>query len=92
LTKYAPAHTNLGALDFDQKKYPEALACAREALRGDPKYADVHALLGLALQRTGDLAGARAALTEAARLDERFAPLLATLPPGPLAPPPREKM
>ena len=33
------------------------------------------------LRRTGDIPGARAALTEATRLDKRWAPLLAKLPP-----------
>ena len=56
----------------------------------DPKFADGHALLASALERSGDIPGARAALTEAARLDKRWAPLLAKLPPVAVAPPPRE--
>jgi hypothetical protein len=47
-------------------------------------------LLGELLLRTGDIPGARAAWTEAARLDKQWASMLAKLPPVPLAPPPRE--
>ena len=88
--KYAEAHTNLGAIYLGQKKYAEAIGCAREAIKTDPKFSNAHAMLGSALQRSGDITGARAALTEAARLDKRWAPLLAKLPPIPVAPPPRE--
>jgi hypothetical protein len=42
------------------------------------------------LHRTGDITGARAALTEAARLDAKYAELLAKLA-LPVAPPPRER-
>jgi tetratricopeptide (TPR) repeat protein/tRNA A-37 threonylcarbamoyl transferase component Bud32 len=86
---YAEAHTNLGGVYLAQKKYPEAIASARAAIKADPKLSNAHALLGDLLQRTGDLAGARAALTEAARLDSRWKPYLAKLPPVPTAPPPR---
>jgi tetratricopeptide (TPR) repeat protein len=87
--KDAYAHNNLGAVYLAQKKYPEAIACARAAIRADPQQSTTHALLGHLLQLTGDLPGARAALTEAARLDPRWKPLLAKLPPVPVAPPPR---
>jgi len=79
---YAQAHNNLGSIYLQQKKYSEAMACAREAIKANPKYSNAHALLGFALQQTGDIAGARAALTEATRLDKRWAPMLAKLPPA----------
>jgi hypothetical protein len=47
-------------------------------------------MFGDLLMRTGDLSGARAALTGAVRLDRRWAALLAKLPPVPVAPAPRE--
>jgi tetratricopeptide (TPR) repeat protein len=88
--KYAPAHTDLGIVYLGQKKYPEAIACARAAIRADPYFAHAHALLGHLLQLTGDLSGARAALTEAARLDlKQWGPWYAKLPPLDIAPPPR---
>ncbi|MBA4062366.1 MAG: hypothetical protein C0501_01415 [Isosphaera sp.] len=88
--KRVEAHTALGGIYGRQKKYQDAVASAREAITADPKYPDAHALLGLALLQTGDLVGARAALSEAARLDpKRWGPLLAKLPPVPVAPPPR---
>jgi tetratricopeptide (TPR) repeat protein len=87
--KDARAHTNLGVVFLDQKKYPEAITCARAATQADPKLSNAHAMLGELLQRTGDLPGARAALTEAARLDSRWKPMLANLPPVPVAPSPR---
>jgi tetratricopeptide (TPR) repeat protein len=90
--KHAQAHTNLGAVYLGQKKYPEAIACARAATRADPNLSNAHAMLGHLLQLTGDNPGARGALTEAARLDPRWKPLLAKLPPVPVAPPPREKL
>jgi tetratricopeptide (TPR) repeat protein len=87
---FAAAHTDLGFVYFQHRNYPEAIACARAAIKVDPKYSNAHAMLGDLLMRTGDLSGARAALTEAVRLDRRWAPLLAKLPPVPVAPPPRE--
>jgi tetratricopeptide (TPR) repeat protein len=87
--KYAPAHYNLGDTYFQQKRYTEAINCARAAIKANPKLAVSHALLGDALQQTGDIPGARAALTEAARLDKRWASRLAELPPVPTAPAPR---
>jgi cytochrome c-type biogenesis protein CcmH/NrfG len=72
----------------------EALEQARCTIRADPKYPNPHAPLGGLLQRTGDTTGARAALTEAVRLDPRnpqWKALLAGLPPPPVAPVPREK-
>src|SRR5579871_4898341 len=60
---------------------------ARAAIKADPKYSNAHALLGMSMQQTGDIPGARAALTEATRLDKKWEPLLAKLPPIPVTPP-----
>jgi cytochrome c-type biogenesis protein CcmH/NrfG len=59
---------------------------ARTAIKVDPKYSNAHAMLSDILLRTGDISGARIALTEAARLDKRWSPTLAKLPPIPVAP------
>jgi Flp pilus assembly protein TadD len=89
--KNALAHNNLCVIYIELKKYTDAIACAQEAIRLDPKISTAHVMLGFALQETGDISGARVALTEAARLDpKRFGSLLTKLPPIPLAPPPRE--
>ncbi len=90
--KFASAHYNLGTMHFQQMNYPEAIACARAAITADPTHANAHAILGDLLMRTGDMPGARAALTEAARLDKRWAGMLAKLPQVAVAPPPREVM
>jgi tetratricopeptide (TPR) repeat protein len=87
--KFAPAHNNLGASYLKLQRYAEAIACARDAIEADPKYANAHALLGDLLLRTGDTTGARAALTEAARLDRRWLGALEKLPH--VAPPPRPR-
>jgi tetratricopeptide (TPR) repeat protein len=84
-------HRNLGWLYGQLKRYPEAIACLRAAIERAPRYAEAHGLLGEALFRSGDVSGARAALTEAARLDNRWAPVLARLPALEVAPPPHEK-
>ncbi len=59
----------------------DAIACYRELTRLAPDVADFHGALGNLLETTGDIPGARAAFTEAARLDKRWAAKLATLPP-----------
>ncbi len=85
------SHITLGVLYLNQRKHQEAIEQARFAIRADSKFPNAHALLGLVLQQSGDIPAARAALAEAARLDPRFKPLLAKLPPPlPVAPPPRE--
>jgi Flp pilus assembly protein TadD len=89
--KYAHAHTNLGNFHFQKKNYADCILCAKYAISADPKRSNGYALLGRALQATGDISGARVALTEAARLDATWAEMLAQLPPVPLAPPPRPK-
>ena len=86
--KLASAHYNLGLVHLNQKHYPEATACARAAIKAVPTYANAHALLGDLLLRTGDVTGARVALTEAVRLDKKWEKLLAKVPPPPVAPPP----
>jgi tetratricopeptide (TPR) repeat protein len=88
--KFAQAHNNLGIVYLNRKQYPEAIACARAAIKANPTYSNAHAMLGEVLLRTGDVAGARASLTEAVRLDTRWEKLLAKLPPLPVAPRPRE--
>ena len=88
--KYAKAHADLGTALLQKKSYTEAINCARAAINADPAYSEGHALLGLALEQTGDLPGARAALTEAARLDPRWTGQLAKLPSIATAPPPHE--
>jgi tetratricopeptide (TPR) repeat protein/predicted Ser/Thr protein kinase len=82
---------NLGSLYIQLRRYPEAIECARAALEIDPKYAHAHATLGVALGKAGDHSGARAALTQAARLDPpRWGPVLAGLKPLEAAPPPHD--
>ena len=89
---YAFAHFNLGEIYRQQERYAEAIACARDAIKADPIFSNAQAMLGLALRDSGDIPGARVALTEAARLDpKRWAASLANLPPAtPVAPAPRE--
>ena len=85
------AHTILALTYVKLEKYDDAIASARDAIRVDPKWTNAYAVLGLAFKEMGDIAGARAAWAEAARLEpKRYGPLLAQLPPLPLAPPPRE--
>lgn len=72
------AHGNLGNLLASLGEVPAAvkeMTAARQALEGalpagHPSFASVANNLGLLLQRTGDLAGARAAFEESARLLE----------------------
>jgi predicted Zn-dependent protease len=87
---FALAHVNLGLVYLDQGKHAEAIACARSAIGAEPKFSNGHAFLGRSLQQAGDIAGARAALTEAVRLDRKWAGMLAGLPPLPAAPAPHE--
>ena len=89
--KLPSAYNNLAAIYLDQDNLPEAIKWARTATRVDPTYPNAHALLGFALQKSGDIAGARVALTEAARLNPgRYGSMLAKLPAPAIAPPPRE--
>ena len=53
--KYAQAHSNLGALYLEQKKYAEAITCARAAIQADPKLAIAYAMLGDLLVRAGEM-------------------------------------
>ncbi len=82
---------NIAAAYGHKGNFREAIVYARRAIAvADPTSAGPYATLGQALWRTGDIPGARAALTEAARRDKQWADLLAQLPPPPQAPPPRE--
>ena len=72
--KLATAHMNLGAIYFRQLKHADAIACARKAVEADPNMAVAYAMLGDALQRTGDISGARTAFSQAAQLDKRWMP------------------
>jgi tetratricopeptide (TPR) repeat protein len=91
----ARSHNNLGNLCLEQHKLQEAIAQARLTIKADPAYPYGHSLLGRALQQTGDITEARAALTEAVRLDPGFRVVLDALnkefPPLPVAPPRAKK-
>jgi tetratricopeptide (TPR) repeat protein len=90
--KDAESAYNAGSAYYQQRKYAEALPWAREAVRRGARFAHAHAMLGLCLQQTGDVAGARAVFEAARGLDPgRFGRLLAKLPTLPVAPPPRVK-
>ena len=89
--RYVMAHNGLGELYLRQERYPEAINCARAALREASDYPEALVTLGLAHLKMGDVPSARAALTKAAKLDPQFRPLLARLPPTPVAPEPHEK-
>jgi tetratricopeptide (TPR) repeat protein len=85
----APTHVGLGLIFFDQKKLTDAITHFRAATDADPEHPNAHGLLGYALQQSGDIPGARAAFTEAARLNpKQWGPFLAKLPT--VAPAPRE--
>ncbi len=72
-------HTNLGDIDLTERRYPEAEAAAREAIRLDPTSANAHGLLGDALLGQARYAEAAAAAREAVRLDPKLAPAHAVL-------------
>ena len=85
------SHTNFGAMYIDLKRFADAATSARAAIKLAPRFANAYGVLGLALQRQGDIPGARAALSDAARLDKGWGAFLAKLPPVAVAPAPREK-
>jgi tetratricopeptide (TPR) repeat protein len=90
--EFAKAHANLARVLLEQKRYRESIAAAREAIRHDVQYAEGHGVLGLALLETGDVVGARAALSAAVDLDsDTWEPCLLKLPPLAIAPPPRQR-
>lgn len=53
------ARGNLGVLLYFQNDYPDAIPEMRAALQLDPKLWRIHALLGIAEKRTGDIAAAQ---------------------------------
>jgi tetratricopeptide (TPR) repeat protein len=74
----AAAYLQLGILQAEQKRYPEAIASYQKALAADPRLADAHYRLAQACMRTGDQARARAEMKsynqlarENAQLSER---------------------
>jgi tetratricopeptide (TPR) repeat protein len=80
----------LGVIEYDAERYELAVRHARDALRIEPTLLVAHRLLVTALARSGDSAGADAALAEATRFDptnpmwlelrNEFAPNRAPLP------------
>jgi hypothetical protein len=75
-----------------QESIPEAIAYLRELIRLEPKF-PVHLMLGVLLESTGDITGAREVWTEGVRADPITGffcrAMLSKLPE--IAPPPREK-
>ena len=57
----------LGVILLEMNRPDDALPCLREALDADPRRASCARALGVALERTGDLAGADAVLAQAIR-------------------------
>jgi tetratricopeptide (TPR) repeat protein len=87
--KDATAALMVSGLYNDRDDLPQAIAWARSATRADPKSAFGHVILGELLKKSGDIVGARTALTEGVRLAPKYGPLLAKLPLPDVAPPPR---
>lgn len=57
---FAAAYLQLGILQAEQKKYPEAIASYKKAIAADPRLPDAHYRLAQACMRTGDQRKARA--------------------------------
>ena len=57
----------LGVILLEMNRPEDALPCLREALDADPRRASCARALGVALERTGDFAGAAAVLAQATR-------------------------
>jgi len=51
---FAAAYLQLGVLQAEQKKYPEAIASFQKAIAADPRLPDAHYRLAQACMRTGD--------------------------------------
>ena len=86
----ASTHADLGAVLFEQDRFPEAAEAYRAAVRLRPDFAKAHLALGLALEGAGDFAAAAASLHDALRLKPGDA--IARRQPGsrpPAAPPSR---
>src|SRR5688572_1845622 len=64
---------------FRACRFPEAAAQAREAVEADPRYDDAQHVLGLCLEREGQLEAADAAFGRAAVIDPEAFPLPARL-------------
>ena len=67
------AHSNLGDALKDQGKLDEAIACYRQAIELDPKFAVAHSNLGNALKTQGKLDEAIACYRQAIELDPKLA-------------------
>ena len=65
--------SNLGNALKKKGKLDEAIACCRQAIRLNPKYAAGHSNLGNALKKKGTLDEAIACYREAVRLDSEYA-------------------
>jgi Flp pilus assembly protein TadD len=69
---YCEAHSNLGVLLSNQKRYPEAEISLREALRLDPAHAASYSNLGVMMQACNRLPEAEKAYRQALRLSPGF--------------------
>jgi Flp pilus assembly protein TadD len=65
------ARTGLGLALIARQNWPQAIAELRAALAADRELAVAHDALGVALERTGDVAGARQCYRNAAKLQPR---------------------
>ncbi len=70
-TTQVVAAVSLVQLYSSQKKFPQALAVVRELIKQQPKRAELHALLGEVLAKSGQTAAARQAYEAATTLDAR---------------------
>ena len=68
----AEAHNNLGAVYRRLRRFPESIACYREALRINPQYAEAHFNLGIVAAEVGDLDQAVASCREALKLRPHY--------------------
>lgn len=66
-------HNNMGAVYFDQRQYPRALACYRLAIAARPDYAEAYNNVGNTLRKMGEFDAAAAALREAIELAPGYA-------------------
>lgn len=65
----ASAHSNLGLIYLRQNRDAEAVAAQKNAVRLSPDYPDFQYNLGVALERTGDVEGARTAYQRVLSID-----------------------
>ncbi len=66
-------HTNLSAAHLSLKRYRDAEHCCRRAVRLQPRYAEAHYNLGLALESQGNIDGAIASYRQAIKLKPTIA-------------------